>query len=84
MENILLPGVADPDATNSPVTFTATARTGSPAVLVKGEGDGQFGPVNTVLPTDLQVAIEDAFGNGVAGLNVNWFVTAGAATVTPA
>jgi hypothetical protein len=71
------------DVDNSPVTFTAAAVTGPPAVLVKGEGDGQSEPVNTVLPTDLQVAIEDAFGNGIAGLNVNWHVTAGTATVTP-
>jgi hypothetical protein len=72
------------DVANSPVTFLATAIAGPPAVLVKGEGDGQSGPVNTILPTDLQIAIEDAFGNGIAGLNVNWIVTAGTATITPA
>ncbi len=71
------------DADNSPVTFTATAIPGPPATMTKGEGDGQSGPVNTTLPTNLQVAVEDAFRNPVAGLTITWTVTGGAATVTP-
>ena len=71
------------EATNSPVTFTATAIPGPPAVLIKGEGDGQSGQVNTILATELQVKVLDAFGNPSEGLSVNWFVTAGTATLTP-
>ena len=72
------------DVTGSPVTFTATALTGPPAVLRKGEGDGQTGQVNTILPLELEVSIEDAFGNPVVGLRITWTVTVGTATLTPA
>ncbi|NNG16690.1 MAG: Ig-like domain-containing protein [Gemmatimonadales bacterium] len=71
------------EASNSPVTFTATAMPGPPATLIKGEGDGQSGPVNTILPTELEVKVVDAFGNPLEGLAVNWFVTTGTATLTP-
>lgn len=72
-----------PDATNSPVTFSATARPGPPALFVRREGDGQSGRVNTILPLELEVSIEDAFSNPVEGQRVNWVVTQGTATLTP-
>ncbi len=71
------------EASNSPVTFSATALPGPPTAMTKGEGDGQSGPVNTTLPTNLQVAVEDAYRNPLAGLTITWSVTSGAATVTP-
>jgi len=71
------------EATNSPVTFSAIALAGPPVAMITGEGGGQSGPVNTTLPTNLQVAVEDAYRNPLAGLTITWSVASGTATVTP-
>jgi uncharacterized protein YfaS (alpha-2-macroglobulin family) len=75
--------VSAAEASNSPVTFTATATSGPPASFVRREGDGQSGQVNTILPLELEVSIDDALGNPVEGQRVNWVVTSGSATLTP-
>lgn len=64
-------------ATGSPVTFTATAAAGAAANLDKGvpSGDNQTGEINTALAAPLQATVTDQFGNGVAGVGVNWSAT---------
>lgn len=68
----------------SPVTFAATATSGSAGNLVKIAGDGQEAPVNTVLPIDPRVRVTDALGNPVSGATVTFSVLSGGGTVTGA
>ena len=71
-------------ATGSPVTFSATALAGAATQLALKGGNSQSGPISTALTNPLQVSVKDAFGNGVSGVTVNWAVTAGGGSVTPA
>lgn len=68
-------------ATGSPVTFTATGIAGPAAALIKQAGDGQGQMVNTNFTSQLQVRVNDQFGNPVQGAAVQW---AGSGTVAPA
>ena len=70
-------------ATGSPVTFTATAAAAAAASLELAAGNNQTGDVDAALPVALQVRAEDEFGNPVAGVSVNWAVTAGGGAVAP-
>jgi plastocyanin len=71
-------------ATGSPVNFTATANAAAAASLELAGGNNQTGDVDAALPTALQVRAEDQFGNPVAGVTVEWAVTAGGGSVNPA
>ena len=71
-------------ATGSPVAFSATALAGAATQLALKGGNNQSGPVSAALANPLQVSVKDAFGNGVSGATVNWAVTAGGGSVTPA
>lgn len=64
-------------ATSSTFGVTAAA----PVALDKTAGDAQTGTVGSALPTPLTVRLTDAFGNGVAGVNVNWSVISGRAAL---
>ena len=68
-------------ASGSPVVFSATARPDAPASLALISGDAQAGGLG--LPADelLRVEVRDQFGNGVSGVDVDWQVTSGFATV---
>ncbi|MGH7538575.1 MAG: Ig-like domain-containing protein [Gemmatimonadales bacterium] len=59
------------------VTFTAAALPAAPAALVKNGGDAQQGPAATPLPVPFSAVIQDQYANPVAGVTVNWSVTAG-------
>jgi YVTN family beta-propeller protein len=65
--------------TGSPVTFTATALPAAAAQLVKQSVDPQTGTVATAVTAPV-VKVVDQFGNGVAGLIVN-FAPAGGGTI---
>jgi plastocyanin len=59
-------------ATGSPVTFNATANPGPAAVIDKVAGDNQGALVNTNFTAQVQVRVEDQFGNPRPGTTVNW------------
>ena len=64
-----------------PVRFGATALAGPAQALVAVAGDGQSGTVATTLAQPLQVRVEDAHGNPVAGASVSFAVVEGGGTV---
>ena len=60
----------------SPVTFTATALAGAATQLVKQSADPQAGTVATAVTAPV-VKVADQFGNGVAGVIVDFAATGG-------
>lgn len=48
-----------------------------PALLVEAGGDGQVGPINSMLPEQLVVRVVDAEGEPVSGVEVEWTVSGG-------
>ena len=75
---------AVPGATGSPIGFTATATAGPAAQLALAGGNNQTGDPGTALGLPLQVKAADQFGNAVAGVPVDWAVTAGGGSIAPA
>lgn len=68
------------------VQFTATAEPDVAANLAKtaaSNGDNQSGFTTTQLSQPLRVIVTDQFGNPVNGIDVDWQVTVGDATVLP-
>jgi Bacterial Ig-like domain (group 1) len=56
-----------------------------PSGIVKVTGDGQTAPINTVLPTALEVIIFDQFGEPLQNVTVTWSVVApGGGSLNPA
>lgn len=70
-------------ANGSPVTFNATGTAAAAASLEVAAGNNQTGEVDAALPVALQVRAEDQFGNPVAGVSVDWAVTAGGGSMAP-
>jgi hypothetical protein len=71
-----------PEATGSPVTFTANA-TPAAASSIAGASSGVLtGVSGNNLADALRVVVRDAFGNGVEGVGVTWTVTAGTITLS--
>lgn len=66
------------------VSFTATARAGSAAALVRAGGDGQTGAAGAVLADSLVVRADDRHGNPVPGVTVTFAVASGEGTVSVA
>jgi len=64
--------------------FTAAAAPGPPANAFPASGDGQAAPAGGQLELPLSVKVADAYGNGVAGVVVQWEVTVGGGSVNPA
>ncbi|HEY8468050.1 MAG TPA: Ig-like domain-containing protein [Longimicrobiales bacterium] len=64
--------------------FTASAAPGPPAAASPAGGDGQIGPAGWPLEQPLVVKVADAYGNGIAGVGVEWEVTGGGGSVDPA
>jgi hypothetical protein len=71
------PGGGTSNAINFPVSLSAT-----PAAIVKISGDGQSGAAGTALASPLVVQVNSAAGSGIAGVVVNFAVTAGSATLS--
>ncbi len=67
--------------TGSPVTFTAIAEAGSPALLYKVSGDNQKGTFGTPLAQPMVVALSDSFSNPIANQAVQFVVSRGGGTV---
>jgi len=70
-------------AGGSPVNFSATALPGPATQLSLRSGSGQSGQVNIALPLPLKVRAADQFGNGVAGVVVDWQALTGGGSVAP-
>jgi len=70
-------------ATGSPVGFTASATAGPAAQLTLAGGHNQTAEPGTALGLPLQVRAADQFGNIVAGVQVDWAVTAGGGSIAP-
>jgi hypothetical protein len=62
-----------------PLTFTATAFTPQ---LHYVSGNGQKGATNTPLSAYYVVRTTDAYGNGLAGVVIDWTVTAGGGSLS--
>ena len=69
---------------DEPVTFYATAIADVPSALVVHEGDNQTAQFGTTVPIPPAVRIGDQYGNGVAGVPVNFAIVEGGGTLTGA
>ncbi|HWA41325.1 MAG TPA: Ig-like domain-containing protein, partial [Gemmatimonadales bacterium] len=65
----------------TPTSFVETIVAAAPASMVIASGNGQTGVAGAVLPLSPEVRIADAFNNPIAGLTVDFAVTAGAGTI---
>ena len=63
---------------------TTTVTPNPPVVVAAFTGNNQTTTVNATLVTPLTVKVTDAAGAAVAGVTVNWVVTSGGGSVTPA
>ncbi|MCX6132220.1 MAG: FG-GAP-like repeat-containing protein [Ignavibacteriales bacterium] len=60
----------------SPLTFTVTATPRPASQLTLFNGDGQAGPIGSALSNVLTARVSDVYDNPVAGINVNFAITA--------
>ncbi len=67
-----------------PATFALTALAGAATDLVLVGGDGQTGTVAASLVQPLVVRATDQFGNGVAGVSIDFAVTGGGGSLSAA
>ena len=65
------------------VEFTALAEPGPPALVQAVSGDHQVDTVAAPLSDPLVVAVTDAYGNPLAGQEVEWSVVTGGGSVSP-
>ncbi len=72
----------DGDEPVAVASFTATAVPGGPAKLAKVTGDGQVAAPGEQLPDPLTVRLTDRFGNGIAGVTVEWSASSGSVSPT--
>ncbi len=77
-------GLTATAAAIAPVTFSATALPGPPALQQAVSGDGQQALPGTAVPFAPTVRVEDAFGNAIGGQQVVFSVTQGGGSVTGA
>ena len=66
----------------SPVGFGATANAGNPTQLVKSTGDSQGGLISVNLAAPHLVLVQDAHGNGVSGVTIQWAAGVGGGLVS--
>lgn len=64
-------------ATGSPLNFSATATAGPPSLLTSNAGNNQIGLTSVALAAPISVKVADQFGNGIAGITVDWTVQSG-------
>lgn len=74
--------VTEAGVTGNPVIFTATATAGTAATLVAVSPTSQSAGAGTLVASPPSVRVNDANGNPVAGVSVNFVVTAGVGTLT--
>jgi adhesin/invasin len=67
--------------TGSPVTFTATAVTGSANTIAVNAGNNQSATIGTTVPIDPSVIVTDGSGNGVPGVQVTFAVASGGGSI---
>lgn len=72
-----------PGLIGGPVTISANSGAGAATALTIASGDGQQGTPGQPLPLPLVVRVTDAFGNGVAGVTVEFNVLAGGGSTAP-
>ncbi len=65
----------------APVAISANALPGPPVAMRASAGDGQSAVAGSPLVTAPEIRVEDAFGNGVPGVDVAFAVTGGGGTV---
>ncbi len=68
----------------TPLTVSATATAGPPAILLAVAGNTQFGVVGRPVTTKPKVQLGDAFGNPIPGRTLTFEVTAGGGILTDA
>lgn len=66
------------------VTFTVASEAGPVTQVIKIEGDGQAGPVGTMVPILPKVRLQDVFGNPAPNRAITFVVIAGGGTITGA
>jgi len=66
-----------------PVTFTATAAADAPATVAILGGNNQATIAGGSLADSLSIRVLDQFGNGVAGVTVDWSVSQGGGSTSP-
>jgi hypothetical protein len=65
----------------SPVTFTATAVTGSANNIAVNAGNNQSATIGTAVPIDPSVIVTDGSGNPVSGVQVTFAVASGGGSI---
>jgi hypothetical protein len=65
----------------TPLVISLTAVPGDAASLPLLVGAGQLAAANTAVSGPITVQVQDNFGNSIAGVTVNWAVTAGGGNV---
>lgn len=77
----LVAAVAGGNIEGNPAVFQVVAQPGPPMVLEVFRGDGQQIEIESPAPVRPEVKVEDAYGNGVSGVDVLFEVTAGGGAV---
>ena len=67
---------------DAPVVFNATVVAAHPARLTMVSGNGQVAQVNNVLGADDIVRVSDSYGNGVAGVAIDWTIVSGGGSLS--
>jgi alpha-tubulin suppressor-like RCC1 family protein len=68
----------------APITFTATAAADLPSTVSLISGNNQATSANGTLADSLVVRVLDQYGNGVSGITVDWVVSQGGGSASPA
>ena len=61
--------------------FPTTITPADPAKIVKLSGDQQSYPAGQTLPTEIEVQLQDQYGNGVPGVQTQWSPSSGGSVV---
>jgi hypothetical protein len=69
-------------AVNDGAGFRAMGLAAHPTTLKPISGDQQNGETNRSLPADYVVAVTDSYGNGAAGVAIDWTIVAGGGTLS--
>ena len=67
-----------------PLVITATGTPGDPAKMVVAGGDAQIALAGSTAAAPLAAAVQDRYGNGIAGVQVTFQVTTGGGAISPA
>jgi hypothetical protein len=53
-----------------------------PGAIIRYTGEGQSAPINTPLPSPLQLLVVNQFGQILKNVNVNWSIVSGGGTLS--